>query len=255
MDKFTIPSAIFAVIGIVAFGRAVAEDVVGSGNPHTPCSTASQTCSAPEIQASSAGVMTIASQDVIFSSPQEGNFTIRNLQQEVASLKRQLSTLVSDLESAQNYSQLLYELITATDSPTQQPTSLPTRLGYVVMCGNQVHSGDNCSSTGIFGSPYEYYRVECCSDTAISAWRKAGASCPWVERDLAPLVCIPSGTNQNSNFCEENCNMAATYAQAVSFCGTANARLCTQQELLGSCGGSTGCQHDHGNVWTSTLWA
>lgn len=60
--------------------------------------------------------------------------------------------------------------------------------------------------------------------------------------------CNEAGTSGS----RPGCVMGVTFAEAEEVCENAGLRLCTVDEVKNWIGQGSGCQFDHGSVWTST---
>jgi len=86
----------------------------------------------------------------------------------------------------------------------------------------------------MWADPGDQHEVRCCSDTQISGWQQR-VDCPWAESDAGM----------------GGCHGEKTFAEAEAICASANARLCTAEELVNDCSRGTGCGFDDELIWSS----
>jgi regulation of enolase protein 1 (concanavalin A-like superfamily) len=103
----------------------------------------------------------------------------------------------------------------------------------VVGCGNLKRVGD-CGAAFDTVSKFSPHAVRCCSDSAKLGWVKKSSCDVWGESDI-----------------NEQCLEYASYDEAVEHCYSADARLCTVDELVGGCTAESGCYFDDNLVWAS----
>jgi len=77
----------------------------------------------------------------------------------------------------------------------------------------------------------EEHEIRCCSDTAVSGYRKNSGCSVWA----TSLDC-----------------QVDVFSYAVTLCENAGARLCTRDELTAGCTTGAGCQFDFELIWSST---
>ena len=83
--------------------------------------------------------------------------------------------------------------------------------------------------------PVDYlHKVWCCSDSPISGWSE---KC--------------SGVWGESKFGSDGCFKEKTFEEAENICSLYGGRLCTIEELEGSCTKGTGCRYDAEMIWSS----
>ncbi|KAL7543422.1 hypothetical protein ACHAXR_012703, partial [Thalassiosira sp. AJA248-18] len=123
-----------------------------------------------------------------------------------------------------------------TADPTPNPTPVPTTpvAQYKAVCGS---TNGGCKDNPVLGEDEtELHEVRCCADTNLGTdWSKKTGCTVWGESEISG-VCYPS----------------KTLAEATDLCSSVNARLCTEQELLGDCTRGTGCGYDGQHNWSST---
>jgi hypothetical protein len=105
-------------------------------------------------------------------------------------------------------------------------------------CGD-VNRRRGCSARGHFwdvAKLEEQHEVRCCSDSALSGWRKNRGCGVWSDSDMGG-----------------QCYHSSTYIEASDICARNGGRLCTKEEVLGRCTRRSGCGHDEDLVWTSTV--
>ncbi|KAL7533705.1 hypothetical protein ACHAXR_008213 [Thalassiosira sp. AJA248-18] len=86
----------------------------------------------------------------------------------------------------------------------------------------------------------ELHDVRCCADTNLgTGWKKNTGCAVWGESEI-------NG--------DAVCHASKTWSEAADLCPSANARLCTKQELLDDCARGTGCNFDGQHNWSSTLF-
>ena len=102
-----------------------------------------------------------------------------------------------------------------------------------VSCGG---NKSKCESLSKIVDKSEKYGVRCCGPNKVNRyWDQNTADCPWT----------------GSRGPGEQCNLSATYAEAVAFCAAVNSRLCTHEELtVKLCAKSTGCGLNKKYVWS-----
>eukprot|EP00039_Didymoeca_costata_P021923 m.345766 g.345766 ORF g.345766 m.345766 type:complete len:366 (-) comp27204_c0_seq1:31-1128(-) len=92
--------------------------------------------------------------------------------------------------------------------------------------------------------------IPACDETAAS-------SSPPLTKSAKSCATLGSNWKIVGNKCAEShingiCHGDKSFYDARSICESAGARLCTQTELENKLAWGTGCQFDHGRVWTST---
>ena len=109
-----------------------------------------------------------------------------------------------------------------------------------IVCGST--GSGACNGTPVLeADPNEPHEVRCCSDSSLGNGWKQHANC------------IAAGFNVwGESEINGVCNSAKTYAEAVSICASAGARLCSKEELLADCPRGTGCQFDSEYNWSSS---
>jgi len=102
-----------------------------------------------------------------------------------------------------------------------------------VSCGG---NRKKCESLSKIVDKSEKYGVRCCGPNKVNRyWDQNSAECPWA----------------GSRGPGEECNLSATYAEAVAFCQAVNSRLCTHFELTEKlCAKATGCGLNKQYVWS-----
>jgi len=143
-----------------------------------------------------------------------------------------------------------------TATPTRQPTQAAACPGFRVVNGR---GGDFPTSSGEpsrWANPSERHEVTCCSNTNVSA---PGTS---FRGPRNHTITYPNGTAVVS-FCpvfaerdfgngSSACGHSLSHSEAINFCSSRSARLCSRAELEAGCGQGSGCQHDGDVVWSST---
>ncbi len=102
-------------------------------------------------------------------------------------------------------------------------------------CGGKVTGSNRCIPQTGTARKTDRYGVRCCADFKPNTFSKKRSTCDvWsFSRDL-----------------NGECNISATYEEAVQRCQNEGARLCTQDELLGLCSKTTGCLLNKKLVWS-----
>ena len=117
--------------------------------------------------------------------------------------------------------------------PTPSPNSNPTSNMFKVVCA----SPNGCGNNPVLNAETsEIHKVRCCSDTAKSGWINKSHCDVWAESDLGSPA---------------QCN-TGTYTEARAICLSANARLCTEEELAKGCTRGSGCGYDNKLIWSAT---
>eukprot|EP00041_Stephanoeca_diplocostata_P036988 m.1376888 g.1376888 ORF g.1376888 m.1376888 type:complete len:830 (-) comp24964_c1_seq4:1162-3651(-) len=129
-----------------------------------------------------------------------------------------------------------------------------TSSSHYVACGGDDFGA--CGAQQLAANNQEMHEVSCCSDVPLGGFVQRLTGCPYVARKQSPLLCFEDGPLKNSNDCgsgaDFRCNHNATYGQAVSYCTSVGARLCTREEVLDQCTAGSGCLHDGDLLWTAT---
>jgi len=81
----------------------------------------------------------------------------------------------------------------------------------------------------------DLHEVRCCSDVAISGWRKDDACGIWGQSKM-----------------NGRCYRQKTYEDAARICSSNGARLCTKTELESRCSVDSGCAFNYELIWSST---
>ncbi|KAL7528166.1 hypothetical protein ACHAXR_002302 [Thalassiosira sp. AJA248-18] len=131
--------------------------------------------------------------------------------------------------------------LSPSKSPSKSPTKAPTDIElptdqYKAVCGS---TSGGCNDNPILGEDEtELHEVRCCADTYLgTGWLKKTGCAVWGESEI-------NG--------DAVCHASKTWAEAADLCSGVNARLCTEQELLGDCTRGTGCGYDGQHNWSST---
>ncbi|GMH48997.1 hypothetical protein TrVE_jg8778 [Triparma verrucosa] len=128
-------------------------------------------------------------------------------------------------------------------------SSSATRVQHYAACGGGKNSPfsdpfNDCSEVEPqLADDHEEIALRCCSDTSIPGWvRRPNQNSPdswcsiWSESDAWG-----------------DCQYSLNYTEAVNFCDSVGARLCTREEVEMGCAEGTGCPGMNGMlVWTST---
>merc|ERR1712100_35518 len=110
-----------------------------------------------------------------------------------------------------------------------------------VSCGNPANNDcldDYCSSAE------ELHEVRCCSDSQIDNYQQRNGCEVWAESQFLS-VGEPGGGTEGPG-----CVHDADLSTALATCSGDGARLCTLEEIQGSCTAGTGCGHDGDMIWT-----
>merc|ERR1719152_564999 len=110
-----------------------------------------------------------------------------------------------------------------------------------VSCGNP--NNNNCLDD--YCSPAtELHEVRCCSDEQIDNYQQRNGCEVWAESQFLS-VGEPGGGEDGPG-----CVHDADLSTAFDTCAADGARLCTLEEIQGSCTQGTGCGHDADMIWT-----
>ncbi len=128
------------------------------------------------------------------------------------------------------YKSLITILLLLTSSHVDAQTEMAE-----ITCGGKVTGGNRCIPQTGTARKTDLYGVRCCADFKPNIFSKKRSTCDvWAfSRDL-----------------NGECNISATYDEAVQRCQNEGARLCTRDELLGLCAKKTGCLLNKKMVWS-----
>merc|ERR1711939_685960 len=101
-------------------------------------------------------------------------------------------------------------------------------------CGNPANGAclaDSCEPADAL------HEVRCCSDDEVDGYQQRNGCAVWAESVFSTVE-------------GDGCVHDADLATAFATCAAEGTRLCTLEEIQGSCTAGTGCGHDADHVWT-----
>jgi len=107
-----------------------------------------------------------------------------------------------------------------------------TAIQYWAACGRSGMCSDEPNGVFDYDTPHE---VRCCRDESKEGWSKRAGCNVWTESKV-----------------DNQCYASKTFLEAECICDRRDGRLCTKEEIEGSCSQGTGCGFDNQVVWTST---